>query len=102
MLKKILIITPIVFVLLIAILVILHWQTDIVSDLSKDILNSNLGDIAQFEYSSLSGDLLKNVIIRDLRILFTSGVQIKSNYLKFRYSLDETLSGRYFFEQDPR
>ncbi|MCK4753682.1 MAG: translocation/assembly module TamB domain-containing protein, partial [Calditrichia bacterium] len=98
MLKKILIITPIVFVLLIAILVILHWQTDIVSDLSKDILNSNLGEVAQIEYSSLSGDLLKNVIIRDLRVLFTSGVQIKSNYLKFRYSLDETISGRYFFD----
>ncbi|MCK4559080.1 MAG: translocation/assembly module TamB domain-containing protein [Calditrichia bacterium] len=98
MLKKILIITPIVFVLLIAILVILHWQTDIVSDLSKDILNANLGEVAQFEYSSLSGDLLKNVIIRDLRVSFTSGVQIISNYLKFRYSLDETISGRYFFD----
>jgi hypothetical protein len=98
MLKKILIITPIVFLLLIAVLVILHWQTDIVSDLSKDLLNTNLGNVAQFEYSSLSGDLLKNMILRDLRVTFTSGVIIKSNYLKFRYSLDETISGRYFFD----
>jgi len=98
MLKKILIITPIVFILLIAILVILHWQTDIVSDLSKNILNTNLAEVAEFDYSSLSGDLLKNMIIRDLRITFVSGIQVKSNYLKFRYSLDETISGRYFFD----
>jgi len=98
MLKKILIIIPIVFILLIATLVILHWQTDIVSDLSKNILNTNLGKVAKFEYSSLTGDLLKNIVIRDLKINFTSGIIIKSNYLKFRYSLDETLSGRYFFD----
>ncbi len=98
MLKKILIISPIVFILLIATVVILHWQTDIVSDLSKDLLNANLGDVAHFEYSSLTGDLLKNMVLRDLRITFTSGIIIKSNYLKFRYSLDETISGRYFFD----
>lgn len=98
MLKKILIITPIVFLLLIATVVILHWQTDIVSDLSKDILNANLREVAHFEYSSLTGDLLKNMVLRDLKITFTNGVIIKSNYLKFRYSLDETISGRYFFE----
>ena len=98
MLKKILIIIPIVFILLIATLVILHWQTDIVSDLSKNILNTNLSKVAKFEYSSLTGDLLKNIVIRDLKINFTSGIIIKSNYLKFRYSLDKTLSGRYFFD----
>ena len=98
MLKKILIIIPIIFILLIATVVILHWQTDIVSDLSKDLLNANLGEVAHFEYSSLTGDLLKNMVLRDLRITFTSGVIIKSNYLKFRYSLDETISGRYFFD----
>ena len=98
MLKKILIITPIVLLLLVAILVVLHWQTDIVSDLSKDILNTNFGAVANFEYSSLSGDLLKNMILRDLSVTFTSGVKIKSNYLKFRYSLNETISGRYFFD----
>jgi hypothetical protein len=98
MLKKILIIIPIVFLLLIALLVVLHWQTDIVSDLSKQILNTNLAEVAEFDYSSLSGDLLKNMIIRDLRITFVSGIQIRSNYLKFRYSLDETITGRYFFD----
>ena len=72
MLKKILIITPIIFFLLIATVVILHWQTDIVSDLSKDLLNSNLGEVAHFEYSSLTGDLLKNMVLKDLKITFTS------------------------------
>ena len=98
MFKKILIITPIVFLLLIATVVILHWQTDIVTDLSKGILNANLGDVAQFEYSSLTGDLLENMVLRDLKITFTSGLIIKSNYLKFGYSLNETISGRYFFD----
>jgi hypothetical protein len=98
MLKKILIIIPIVFLLLITTLVVLHWQTDIISNLGLDILNTNLGDVAQFEYSSLSGDLLQNIILRDLRVTFTSGVKIKSNYLKFRYNLDQTISGRYFFD----
>lgn len=98
MLKKILIITPLVFLLLVATLVVLHWQTDIVSNLSKDILNTSLGDVAEFEYASLSGDLLKNMILRDVRVTFTNGTKIKSNYLKFRYNLDETISGRYFFD----
>ena len=98
MFKKILIITTVVFLLLIATIIILHWQTDIISDLSKDVLNTSLGDIAQLDYSSLSGDLLKNMILKDLRITFTNGIQIKSNYLKFRYSLDETIAGRYIFD----
>jgi autotransporter translocation and assembly factor TamB len=98
MLKKILIYAPIVFILLIATVVVLHWQTDIVSDLSKNLLNSNLGQVAHVEYSSLTGDLLKNMVLRDLKITFTSGVIIRSNYLRFRYSLDETISGRYFFD----
>jgi len=98
MIKKILIITPIAFLLLIATLVVLHWQTDIVSNLGLDILNSNLGDVAQIEYSSLSGDLLQNMILRDVRVTFTNGVKIKTNYLKFRYSLNQTISGRYFFD----
>ena len=98
MLKKILIIIPVIFLLLIATLVVLHWQTYIVSNLGLNVLNANLGNIAHFEYSSLSGDLLKNMILRDVKVTFTSGMKIKSNYLKFRYSLDQTISGRYFFE----
>ena len=98
MLKKILIIIPIVFALLIATVVVLHWQTDIVANLSLDILNSSLGDVAEFEYSSLSGDLLKNMVLRDLRVTFKNGMQIKTNYLKFRYSLDQTISGQYYFD----
>ena len=98
MLKKIFIIVPIVFLLLIATLVILHWQTDIVSKLGLDILNTNLGDVAQIEYSSLSGDLLHNMILRDVRVTFTNGMKIRSNYLKFRYNLNQTISGRYFFD----
>ena len=98
MLKKILIIIPILILLLIAAFVVLHWQSDVVSDLTRTILKNNLGDAAEFEYRSLSGDLFKNVIIRDLDITFKNGTHLHTNYLKVNYSVADVMAGRYFFE----
>ena len=98
MLKKILIIIPIILLLIVATFVVLHWQTEIISDLSKDLINNSLKDVGHFEYASLSGDLFKNLIIKDLTIILTNGVRVRSNYLKVRYSLGAALSGRYLFD----
>jgi hypothetical protein len=98
MLKKILIIIPLIILLLCAGIVILHWQTDIISDFSKNIINDNLREVAEVEYSSLEGDLFQNIIIKDLVMTFPDGLQIKSNKIIVDYSLTGTLSGNYFFD----
>ena len=98
MLKKTLIIIPLLVILSILLVVILYWQTNLVSDFGKNILNQNLGTDVHIEYSSISGDLFNHVIIKDLEISLSSGVYIRSNYVKMSHSLSSTIAGDYFFQ----
>jgi len=95
---KVLLIITILVVLTAVIFVVLHWQTNTVSNTIRTILNNTISDVAEIHYSSLSGDLFKEVQIADLHIRFHNGLSIEINRINVTYSLLSTVSGEYHFD----
>ena len=101
MAKKIAIILSIItifFVILATIFILLHWRTNMVSNTIRTVLNNTISDIAEIDYSSLSGDLFRDVQIADLHVRFHNGLSIEINQIEVNYSLLSTVSGKYHFD----
>ena len=99
MLKKILLLIPVIFILLVLLVMFLYWQTDVVSDFSRVLLNKNLRDVAAIDYQSLSGDLFNEIILRELKISFKNGLQVHTNNLRIDYDILDVVRGQYVFSK---
>ena len=98
MFKKILLGTLIFFLIALLLIVILYWRTNLIAELVKNIINTNLRPVATINYSSLQGNIFQTVSINDLSILLKNGTIITSNSLKIHYSLFSALSRKYIFQ----
>jgi len=99
MLKKILIIIPAIVILIILLVIFLYWQTDVVSDFTRLLLNKNLRDVATIDYQSLSGDLFDDIILRELTISLHNGLQVHANDLRINYDIFDVIRGQYMFSR---
>ncbi len=97
MLKKILIITPLVFIFIILLIVVLHWRTRLISDSIQQIIRSNISGV-DLTYDEVQGDLLQNVTITGLNLRFENGTRFKTNKVRVSYSLFSTISKKYHFD----
>jgi hypothetical protein len=98
-LLKIFIILTILILLLVTTTVILHKQTNLISDSLRGLLNRTLSDVVEIEYSSLKGNLYQEIYIRDLKLKFRNGVIIEANKLNVEYSAVGTISNEFHFDQ---
>ena len=97
MLKKILIITPLVFIFIALTIVILHWRTRLISDSIQKVLQSSISGV-EISYDEVTGDLLQNIIVSGLKLKFKDGTQLHSNRVRVRYDLFATISDEFHFE----
>lgn len=73
--------------LLLFVIILLHWQTNVVSNGIKNYLDHSLKGKAQVTYRSLSGTLIHSVKIKKIAITTPNGMKIMANYLELRYRL---------------
>ncbi len=87
MFKSIAKISSVILLLIILSFVLLYWQSNVISNTIKNILNSELEGIAHIEYSELKGNLFETIEITDLLITLKDSSTIKSKSLKIDYNL---------------
>ncbi len=73
--------------IILALLAILQWQLQIVTDSAKAYLDHALKGKATVEYTELSGSLINSVKIKKLKITTKSGLTISAGYLQLNYRL---------------
>lgn len=73
--------------------VVLHWQTNIVSGIIEGRINAALEDVAEVHYESLEGSLLNSVILHDVSVRLADSSEISADYLKMDYDLLSALGG---------
>ena len=95
---KIFIFSILFIILLIAVTVILHMKTNVISDSLRGFLNRTLSDVAEIEYSSLKGDLFQEVHIRELRVKFRNGITLEANKLDVGYDAFASISSEFHFD----
>jgi len=97
MLKKILIITPLILLFIVLLIVVLHWRTRVISDSIQKILGSSISGV-EITYDEISGDLFQNVTITDFKLALENGTRFRTNKVNIRYSLFSTISEEYHFD----
>jgi hypothetical protein len=97
MLKKILIITPLVLIFIAVTIVVLHWRTRLVSDSIQKVLKSSVSGV-DISYDEVRGDLFQNIIVTGLELRFKNGTALHSNRVTIRYDLFSTISEEYHFD----
>lgn len=68
-------------------LVVLQWQTRMVTKSAKTYLDHTLKGQATIEYAELSGSLIHSIKIKKLKITTPSGFSISADYLQLEYRL---------------
>ncbi len=86
-LRKILFWTILSLSIVILLLVILQWQTQVVTNSAKAYLDHALQGKARIEYDELSGSLIHTIKIKNLKITTSSGLGISADYLQLEYRL---------------
>jgi autotransporter translocation and assembly factor TamB len=72
------------FILLLTLLLLLHWQTNVVSKALEHQLNRILKDQATISYSDIKGVLFDHVRIEDLEIRVGEMLYIRTDYLELK------------------
>ena len=84
----------ITFVLLLGVVIVLNWKTDLIERGIEDYINNTLKDTGEIHYSSLKGSLLNHVVIRDLEVSLPGHAEVKAEHVELRYNLLPLLSNR--------
>ncbi len=87
MFKSIAKISSIILVLIVLSFVFLYWQSNMISNAAKDILNSELEGIAKIEYTELSGNFFETINISNLLVTLEDSSKIKTKSIKVEYNL---------------
>jgi len=95
MFKSIAKISSIILVLIVLSFIILYWQSNVISNSIKDILNSELDGIAKIEYSELSGNLFETLNISDLLVTLEDSSRIRAKSLQVEYNLASVIFKPY-------
>jgi len=95
MFKSILKISSIILLLFSALTFFLYWQTNVISNLIKDTLNSNLEGVAEIHYKQLSGNLFETIEIDDLTIILEDSSTIYTNKINIEYNLSSIIFKPY-------
>jgi len=86
--------TMAVVLLLALVIVILHWQTNVVSDRIERTLNSVLKNQGSIEYKELKGNLFSNIRINDLEAELEPGMNIRASQVDVKYNPVLLIFGR--------
>ncbi len=85
--KKTILRMTIAISIIIALLAILQWQTHLVTKTAKAYLDHALKGKATISYSNISGTLINNIEIKNLKIISKSGLTVSVAYLRLSYRL---------------
>jgi len=80
-------------------LLLLHWQTTIVSKTVENYLNSRFDGYAKIEFSDIKGGLINNLKIENLNIIVEDQMSIETKNLSLSYSLWPLLSNEIIIQQ---
>ncbi|MGD9487976.1 MAG: translocation/assembly module TamB domain-containing protein [Calditrichaceae bacterium] len=69
------------------IIILLHWQTNVVANAIASYLNHELKDTGRIHYTSLKGNLLNHVIIENLEFELNDQLYLSSNHVDLKYNL---------------
>ena len=97
MLKRIFIISLLTLVIIAAVVVFLHWRTNVIGNLIQELINHSLAETVHIQYKSLSGDIFQNITLEDVTATFEDGSVITSNQMRIKYSLSANISQRFRF-----
>lgn len=86
LLRRTLVWCALVLALLLLVFTILHWQTRLVSDGVKDIINSQVGEKGHVQYKDLKGSLISNIRISDLSASVEPGLKLRASFVEIGYN----------------
>ncbi len=70
---------------------LLHWQTNVISSAVESLINSQLRDKGEVSYSSLRGNLINEIILKDFHFKKDSTLEIGAHTIIIRFSPSDLL-----------
>jgi autotransporter translocation and assembly factor TamB len=90
--KKIIIYTVLFIALLVGSIIFLHWRTNVITNLIRDILTTQIEGVTSITYTTLRGDLLQRVFIENLEVTLQDSSRLQCAYMQVNYSLFSAIS----------
>lgn len=76
-----------IFILFIAVIVLLHWQTNVVAEMVTKYINHSLSGKGEIRYSNISGSLVNSINIKDLSFDLNDKLTLTSNKITLKYDI---------------
>jgi hypothetical protein len=95
--KTIKIIAGFILILLVSVLlvIILHWQTNVIGKAIEVLVNAALKQQVTVHYSELKGTLFRTAIIKNLSITLPNGTNFRTNHADLDFDLSSIMHGDY-------